>query len=334
MQKIKKYIIGVIVVGLVFLAGLFLVRSKNKPIDYKEYKIDRGQVKKVIDVDAQVKPEIYADISSELPVLVEDVFVKENEKVVKGQKLFVLDKKSVNAQVAQARLAVEKAELEERNKRRHWDLLKPEEKMEIKKTTEEARQRLNEIYAQASKLTIVSPIDGVVVKRNVNPGEIASGMAMKISNLNSLRVEALIPEVDIGQVQTGDSAEVILDAYPDKILTGKIISIDVASTVEQNSTYYKAIIKLSNSQGSQGTSLLDGMNADVNIVVQSKEGVLRVDRSFAKKDDRGYFVYILNLDKKEPIKKYFQAGLVGEDFVEVESGLEEGNKIILIGSDT
>ena len=327
MQKVKKYIVGVIVMGLIFSAGLFLAHSKNKPVDYKEYKIDRGQVKKVIEVDAQVKPEIYADISSELPVLVKDVFVKENEKVTKGQKLFVLDKKSVNAQVAQARLAVEKAELEERNKRRHWDLLKPEEKMEIKKTTEEARQRLNEIYAQAFKLTIVSPIDGVVVKRNVNPGEVASGMAMKISNLNSLRVEALIPEVDVGQVQTGDSAEVVLDAYPDKILTGKIISIDVASTVEQNSTYYKAIIKLSDLQG---VSLLDGMNADVDIVVQSSDDVLRVDRNFAKKDDRGYFVYVLNLDGREPIKKYFQAGLVGENFVEVEGGLKESERVVLI----
>ena len=327
MQRFKKYIIGVIVVGPVLLAGLFLMRSKHKTVEYKESKVDRGQVKKVIKVDAQVKPEIYADISSELPVLVKDVFVEENEKVVKGQKLFLLDRKSVNAQIAQARLAVEKAELEEKNSRRHWDLLKPEEKMEIKKTTEQSRQKLNEIYAQASKLTVVSPIDGVVVRRNVNPGEVASGMAMKVVDLNSLQVEALIPEVDVGMVQVGGLAEVVLDAYPDKILIGKIVSIDVTSTVKQNSTYYKAIIRL---DSLQGVNFLEGMNADVDIIVQNKKDVLRVSRDFAKKDDKGYFVYVLNSDNKNLVKKYFQDGLVGENFVEVKSGLNVGDKVVLI----
>ena len=315
-------------VGLVIFGGLFLVRSKNKPVDYKNVEVDRGRVEKVIEVDAQVKPEIYADISSELPVLVNDVFVKENEVVSKGQKLFILDQKSVNAQIAQARLAVEKAELAEKNKRRHWDLLKPEERMEIKKTTEEARQKLNEIYAQSSKLTIVSPIDGVVVRRNVNPGEVASGIAMKIVDLNSLRIEALIPEVDIGLVQIGSLAEVSLDAYPDKILTGKIISIDSTSTTKENSTYYRAIIKLDDLQG---VRFLEGMNAEVDIITDKKKNVLRVDRDFVKKDEQGYFVYLLNFgDDKKPVKKYFQAGLVGEDFVEVESRLSVGEKVVLI----
>ncbi len=326
MQKFKKYIIWVIVVGLVLLAGLFLVRSKNKPVDYKESKVDRGQVEKVIEVDAQVKPEIYADISSELPVLVKDVFVKENEEVVRGQRLFVLDRKSVNAQIAQARLAMEKAELEEKHSRRHWDLLKPEQKMEVKKTTEQSRQKLNEIYAQASKLTVVSPIDGVVVRKNVNPGEVASGIAMKIVDLDSLRVEALIPEVNVGLVRVGDLTEVTLDAYPDKILTGKIISIDATSTVKQNSTYYKAIVKLENLSG---VNFLEGMNADADIIAQNREDVLRVNRDFAKKDDKGYFVYVLNPNDKEPVKKYFQAGLVGENFVEVESGLSAGERVVL-----
>ncbi len=331
MQKFKKYIIWVIVAGLVLLAGLFLRRSKNKPVDYKESKVDRGQVEKVIEVDAQVKPEIYADISSELPALVRDVFVKENEKVVKGQKLFVLDRKSVNAQIAQARLAVEKAELEEKHSRRHWDSLKPEERIRIQKTTEQARQHLNEVYAQASKTTIVSPINGVVVKRNVNPGEIASGIAMKIVDLNSLRVEALIPEVNIGLVKVGNSVEIDLDAYPGKSLTGKIVSIDVTSTVKQNSTYYKAIIK---PDSLLGINFLEGMNADVDIIVDKKENVLRVDRNFAKKDEQGYFVYVLNSgNDKKPVKKYFQVGLVGENFVEIEGGLEEGSEVVLIGND-
>ena len=327
MQKFKKYIIWVIVVGLVLLAGLFLVRSKNKPVDYKESKVDRGQVEKVIEVDAQVKPEIYADISSELPGLIKDVFVKENEKVVKGQRLFVLDRKSVNAQIAQAKLAVEKAELEEKHSRRHWDLLKPEQKMEIKKTTEQSRQKLNEVYAQASKLTVVSPIDGVVVRRNVNPGEVASGMAMKVVDLDSLRVEALIPEVNVGLVRVGGLAKVTLDAYPDKILAGKIISIDATSTVKQNSTYYKAIVKLENLSG---VNFLEGMNADVDIIAQKKENILRVSRNFAKKDDKGYFVYVLNSHDKEPVKKYFQAGLVGESFVEVKGGLSAGDGTVLV----
>jgi len=224
---------------------------------------------------------------------------------------------------------VERAELAEKKARRKWDTLKPEERESIKKETEQSRQTLYELYAQAEKTTVTSPIDGVIIEQNAREGEVAQGTIVRIIDQDSLRVEALIPEVDIAKVQKGDEAVVIFDAYPDKIIQGELKSIDITKTIKENNTYYKADVDI---KGKNKLVILDGMNAEVNIQIDDRENVLVVSRRFAKKDGKGYFVYILGNGKRNKgqfSKKYFREGLIGDDFVEIISGLEKGEKIVL-----
>jgi multidrug efflux pump subunit AcrA (membrane-fusion protein) len=73
------------------------------------------------------------------------------------------------------------------------------------------------------------------------------------------------------------------------------------------------------------------MNAEVDIEVAGKKNVLAVPRKFAKKDKQGYFVYILENDKGNESfgRQYFQEGLIGDDFIEVVTGLKDGEEIVL-----
>ncbi len=319
----------VIILGISFLGGIiFYVQShNNKPI-YDETVVRRESVTSKINVDAEIAPAVYADISSELPVLVKDVFVEKNDRVTKGQKLLTLDQKSVQAQINNAKLSVERAELTEKKARRHnnWKLLKPEDKKSIKKATEQARQKLNEVYAQASRGNIVSPIDGVVIEQNIKIGEVAQGILMRIINTESLEVNLLIPEVDISKVNKGDKVIITLDAYPNKKIFGTINSIDISSTKKQNNTYFQAKVIVHDWQDIQ---VLDGMNAEADIIIQQKKNVLVVPRDFAKKDGQGYFVYVNNdiAQKTKLEKKYFKDGLKDDNFIEILSGLKLNDQI-------
>ncbi len=315
---------------VVFLIGFVFWRTHRVEQKYKEMTIATGDVHKIVNVDAEIVPDIYADISSELPILIDWVGVKENERVKKGQELLRLNQDSLNAQVKYAELALQRSELAEKKARRKWDSLKPEERESFKKATQQARETLREVYAQAEKTVITSPIDGVVITQNAQVGEVAKGTLMKIIDPNSLYLQAMIPEVDVSKIHNGDPVFVSFDAYPNKIVDGKISSINVSSTVEENNTYFKATVDI---QNKNNLKILNGMNADVDIEIEHRKDVTVVPRNWIEKDDDGYYVYILNpnrhgSDKKPFVKKYFKVGLVGKDNVEVVSGLKVGDKII------
>ena len=325
----KNTIISVVVIIIIIASAIFFVRSRKKEQPYNENQVVETDIRKTINVDAQVKPNIYADISSELPALIESVDVSINDRVKKGQVLFTLNKDSIKAQVENAKLAVERAELAEIKARRKWDTLKPEERESAKKATEQARQSLREVLVQAEKTTIVSPIDGIVVKQDAQVGEVATSVLMRIIDPNTLRLEALIPEVDFSKVAVGDEAFISLDAYLNKVIKGKMISIDASSTVDQNSTYYRAIVNLDNKND---MNILDGMNAEIDIEINRKADSVAVPRDFTKKDENGYFVYVLSdnaSDENQFVKKYFEAGLIGDDFIEAVSGLSVSDKIVM-----
>lgn len=323
-----KKIVSISIIVIIIVGGIFIFRSRAIEQSYDEINVATGDVQKMINVDARMIPETYADISTELPTLIASVDVSMNDTVQKGQELFRLDKKSIYAQINNAKLAVERAELAEQQARRKWSSLKPEERESIKKATEQSRQTLNEVYARATKTTIISPIDGVIIEQNARVGEVASGIIMKIIDPHSLQIEALIPEIDIAKVSRGDKSHITFDAYPDEIVSGTFSSMDTGSTVEQNNTYYKANVDIDDKDD---FTILDGMNAEVHIVIEQKNDVTVVLRDFAQKDDDGYFVYVLSPsnNKREPfVKKYFEAGLVGDMNVEVISGLAVGDKIV------
>jgi multidrug efflux pump subunit AcrA (membrane-fusion protein) len=125
----KNKIITVIVVLILVVGGIFFFRSRNIVQSYTEVIIASGDVEKTIDINAQMTPEVYADISTELPTLINSVDVSVNDYVEEGQELFRLDKKSIYAQINNAKLAVERAELAEQQARRKWDVLKPKQRL-------------------------------------------------------------------------------------------------------------------------------------------------------------------------------------------------------------
>jgi HlyD family secretion protein len=129
------------------------------------------------------------------------------------------------------------------------------------------------------KRTVVrSPIDGVIVKRDVNPGEtVAVALETKTlfkiaNNLDAMEVHGKIDEADVGKLRPGQSVRFTVDAYPDQTFAGKVLQIRKASEVVQNVVTYTAVISAPN----PALLLLPGMTAELRVLVSDTGDVLKI----------------------------------------------------------
>ncbi|MBI4998026.1 MAG: HlyD family secretion protein, partial [Rhodocyclales bacterium] len=152
---------------------------------------------------------------------------------------------------------------------------------QVKNSEAVVRQREAQV-AQAKvdlgRTEIRSPVDGIVVKRSVEPGQTVAAslqapeMFVIARNLSDMQVETSIDEADVGRVQLGQKASFTVDAFPGRGFQGEVRQVRKAATVVSNVVTYTVIVSAANPD----LSLLPGMTANVRIVTAQKDGVLKV----------------------------------------------------------
>jgi HlyD family secretion protein len=161
---------------------------------------------------------------------------------------------------------LESAQLEEANARAQF--VKAQTSLEL------ARERLNDV-------TIRAPIDGTVITKHVEIGDIIASASQNISggttlytmaDLSEMQVRALIDETDLGRIEAGLPTRVQVEAFPGRIFHGTVLKIEPQAVVEQNVTMFPVLVRLDNRDG----LLRPGMNADVQIEIAMRPGALVV----------------------------------------------------------
>jgi HlyD family secretion protein len=134
-----------------------------------------------------------------------------------------------------------------------------------------------------------APITGTIIEKQVEPGMVISSptqavsdgtVLMKMANLDSIRVRTLVDETDIGKIQPNMVTRVTVAAYPNQPFEGLVLKIEPQAIVEQNVTMFAVLIRLDN----PGGMLKPGMNAEVEIQVINREGVLAVPTAALRTD--------------------------------------------------
>ncbi len=129
-----------------------------------------------------------------------------------------------------------------------------------------------------SRTRITSPVDGIVIKRTVEKGQTvaASLQAPELfviaQNLSDMQVDASIDEADVGRIQPGQKASFTVDAFPGQRFAGEVRQVRKAATNVSSVVTYVAVVGFSNADG----RLLPGMTANVRVVTESRESVLKV----------------------------------------------------------
>lgn len=170
-----------------------------------------------------------------------------------------------------------------------------------------------------------SPLSGQIAKIHKREGESASSSDVIILLIpqDPFQIEVDIPEVDIGEIELGDTCKIVLDAFPTIELSGKIVEIEPAETVISQVVYYKIKVSVE----TEFDKIRSGMTANVDILVDKKEDVLIIPQRALSYKEGETFVKIPVKDGFE--EKQIEIGLSGNSSeVEVLSGLQENDEVI------
>src|SRR5215469_5616285 len=143
---------------------------------------------------------------------------------------------------------------------------------------EQRQAALDQAQLDLDRTVLRAPIDGVIIKRDVNPGQtvavsLEAKTLFKIANdLREMEVHGKIDEADVGQLKVGQTAKFTVDAYPDRTFSGQVLQIRKSPEAVQNVVTYTAIISAPNPD----LLLLPGMTAQLRIIVSDTGQVLKV----------------------------------------------------------
>jgi len=143
---------------------------------------------------------------------------------------------------------------------------------------EQRQATLDQARVDLDRTVLRAPIDGIIIKRDVNPGQtvavsLEAKTLFKIANdLRQMEVHGKIDEADVGQLKAGQAARFTVDAYPDRTFSGQVLQIRKAPEVVQNVVTYTTIVSAPNPD----LLLLPGMTAQLRIVVSDTGEVLKI----------------------------------------------------------
>ena len=307
----KKLIIGGIALVVVVAVILWLTVFNKKGNGQNTFKTDalsRGDIEALVVASGTLNPVDIVDVSTQVSGRLAKVLVDFNSKVKAGQLVAEIDQSSFLTRLDQnqanyrsAQAALDGARVTTENTKKKFEraqslfeknLISFEEKensetqylsaeADLKSSEarlEQARSQLDSSKVDLSYTVIRSPIDGIVISRNVNVGQTVAAsfqapILFQIANdLSKMRVECSIDEADIGKVQEGQEARFSVDAFPNDNFIGKVSQVRYSATVQQNVVTYTAIVDVNNPD----LKLRPGMTATASILTGQARNVLRV----------------------------------------------------------
>lgn len=277
-------------------AALVLASCGNKEIqtEYKTEVVEQGSISNCITATGTIEPVTKVEVGTQVSGIIDHIYVDYNSEVKKGQLIAELDKTNLIARLksAEAQLSSAKSEYEYQkvNFRRMGDLHKKEfisddeyESARLAMDKAEANYRaqqlsLNEAQTNLGYASIYSPIDGVILSREVEEGQtVAAAMTTPTlftiaQDLTDMRVIADVDEADIGGVKVGQRVTFTVDAFPNDQFEGRVTQVRRQATTTSNVVTYEVVISAPNPD----LKLTPGLTASVNIYTLEIEDVLCV----------------------------------------------------------
>jgi RND family efflux transporter MFP subunit len=190
----------------------------------------------------------------------------------------------------------------------------------------QSRAALAQSKLRIDDAVLTAPFAGTVLATNGSVGELvgAAVPVVVLADLESYHVESSIDETDIGRVQLQQDADIVLDAFPDVTVRGRVTHIEPLGQSTQGVVSYGVLVQVLTTE----VPLRPNMTAIVDIVVDRKEGVLVVPNRAIRRETSGRrYVELLNGQDVE--QRYVTTGLSNDLVTEIVSGLNEGEEVIV-----
>jgi HlyD family secretion protein len=200
----------------------------------------------------------------------------------------------------------------------------------------QARAELEEKEEEYRNSTIISPIDGTVLSRDVEVGDAVSSililgssatLVMNLGDTHQVYVKGKVDESDIGKVYLGQPARIKVESYKDKTFVGKVTKISPMGVEKDNVTTFEVRVSIDNAGG----ELKSQMTANAEIILEEHKGVLMIpEASLIYDKDRKASVEVPDPSGKDGKKKLpVTVGISNGSKTELLSGLKEGQQVVL-----
>jgi HlyD family secretion protein len=297
MMKTKNKIIigGILVVILVIVAFSFIKGNDAIIIEAKTVTAKKANVTTMVTATGTIEPINQVDVGTQVSGVVEKIYVDYNSEVKAGQLIAELDKTNLKAAKTQAQAAYDNAVSQRNYLQTIFDRQKTlfENQVISRSDYDDAlynlqtakgtvTQRYSDLQSARTNLeyaNIYSPIDGVVLSRDIDEGQTVAAsystptLFTIAQDLKEMQVEADVDEADIGQVTEGQRVEFTVDAYIGETFNGVVTQVRLDPTVTSNVVTYTVVIKAEN----EDLKLKPGLTATISIYTLELNDVLTAE---------------------------------------------------------
>ena len=296
MTKKKLIICMSVAIAIIAAVTIFMRSNKRQPITiiYETAKVERATISNSVTATGTIEPVNKVEVGTQVSGIISKIYVDYNSIVKKGQVIAELDKINLESELssAKANLASSKSELDyqetnyKRMKALHDKGFISDDDFDIadlsyKKAKEAYLVQLQTVQKAQTNLgyaTITSPIDGVVLSKDVEEGQtVAASFSTPTlftiaRDLTDMQVVANVDEADIGNVRDGQRVTFTVDAFPDDTFEGRVKQVRQQGEEESNVVTYEVVISAPNND----LKLKPQLTANVNIYTEEIENVVSV----------------------------------------------------------
>src|ERR1700744_2151603 len=298
----KTRIVIIILVLLLAVGGLwyFFLRKEEKPLvlqtEYPRY----GYISKSVTATGTVEPVDTVSVGTQVSGTIQKIYTDFNSKVKKGQLIAELDKSlflaavdqdKANLAQAQAAQIYQKSTFDRQSTLYNTGAISKANYENAENQSLAAKAKVASVQAQLDGATknlqyasIYSPVDGVVMTRNVSVGQTVAAsfntptLFIIAKDISKMQVQAAVSEADIGDVMIGQRVTFTVDAYPDISFSGTVNQIRLEPVVSANVVTYTTIISAPN----QDLKLKPGMTANIFIFTKEIDSALLISAKAIK----------------------------------------------------
>jgi HlyD family secretion protein len=383
----KKILIAAILVLIIGAGGAYFFTNRGNGVKFRTEKVTRGDIRASVTATGTMSAVVTVLVGTQVSGTIKQLLVDFNSPVKKGQLLALIDPALPQAKVEQARANLQSATANvekvdaalldtkrtlERNRALFAKNFIARSDVDTAETNHQSAQaQVNVAKAQVEQARaallveetnlrytrILSPVDGIVISRNVDIGQTVAASFQTptlfsiAQDLTQMQIDTNVDEADIGKILVGQAVHFSVDAYPDITFNGKVSEIRNAPMTVQNVVTYIVVIRVDNPE----LKLKPGMTANVSIITATKTGAIKIPNAAMrfkwteeKAADRGktgdpakktevakdaparkmQVLWILDNDK--PRRVQVTAGISDGNFTEILTGdLKEGDAVII-----
>lgn len=269
--------------------------------------VGRGDLVRYMTASGNLQPGRQVELRFSVSGRVEEVLVSAGDRVTEGTPLVRLDNRQQELSYRQAKTNYEIALIDA-----------------APNVIQEREYDMEMAYDNLQRTILVAPFDGLITDVQVEAGQSVgtSDVVVKMIDDSVYKVEVAIDELDIGQVQVGQRAMIVLDADRNRPRSGVVERIGYVATVQQSMVTIPVTVRLDTTD----PFLRPGYTATVQIAVAEARDVVRVPVEAI--NNASGIDTVTKLVDGEPVAVPVQTGLSDGIWVEIRSGLEEGDQIV------